>query len=170
MYILDGDLLLQLSEDMLREDIGMRNGILRRRFIRELTCLKKMADYSSCDGTNLNGFLQSLGNEYSVYTYDMLNAGIDRDTLMSINEEQLLGECGIRNKIHRIKIQQGVKVERGEFSSITDEGSTIDKTLDVFISYRRSNGSQLASLLKVHLGKCIQGVIHKPRGQFFGHF
>ena len=129
-----------------------------------------MADYSSCDGTNLNGFLQSLGNEYSVYTYDMLNAGIDRDTLMSINEEQLLGECGIRNKIHRIKIQQGVKVERGEFSSITDEGSTIDKTLDVFISYRRSNGSQLASLLKVHLGKCIQRVIHKPRGQFFGHF
>lgn len=57
----------------------------------------------------------------------MLNAGIDRDTLMSINEEQLLCECGIKNKIHRIKIQQGVKVERGEFSSITDEGSTIGK-------------------------------------------
>ena len=27
----------------------------------------------------------------------------------------------------------------------------MDKTLDCFISYRRSNGSQLASLLKVHL-------------------
>ena len=40
----------------------------------------------------------------------MLNAGIDRDTLMSINEEQLLYECGIKNKIHRLKIQQGVKV------------------------------------------------------------
>ena len=71
--------------------------------------------------------MSNLGNEYSVYTYDMLNAGIDRDTLMSINEEQLLCECGIKNKIHRIKIQQGVKVERGEFSSITDEGSTIGK-------------------------------------------
>ena len=70
--------------------------------------LKKRADYSSCDATNLNGFLSNLGNEYSVYTYDMLNAGIDRDTLMSINEEQLLCECGIKNKIHRIKIQQGV--------------------------------------------------------------
>jgi hypothetical protein len=147
----DGDLLLQLSEDMLREDIEMRNGILRRRFMRELTNLKRMADYSSCDSTNLNGFLQSLGNEYCVYTYEMLNAGIDRDTLMSINEEQLLQECGIKNKVHRIKIGRGVKVERGEFSSITDEGSYIDKTLDVFISYRRSNGSQLASLLKVHL-------------------
>lgn len=50
----------------------------------------------------------------------------------------------------RIKIQRGVKVERGEFS-ISDEGSFIEKTLDVFISYRRSNGCQLASLLKVHL-------------------
>ena len=96
-------------------------------------------------------FFQSLGGEYSVYTYEMLNAGIDRDTLLSINEEQLLQECGIKNKVHRIKINRGVKVERGEFSSITDEGSCIDKTLDVFISYRRSNGSQLASLLKVHL-------------------
>lgn len=27
----------------------------------------------------------------------------------------------------------------------------VDKNLDVFVSYRRSNGSQLASLLKVHL-------------------
>ena len=145
----DGDLLLQLSEEMLREDINMRNGILRRRFLRELTNLKRMADYSSCDPTNLNNFLQSLGAEYSVYTYDMISAGIDRETLLNINDEQLLSECGISNKIHRLKILQGVKVERGEFS-ITDD-SSIDKNLDVFISYRRSNGCQLASLLKVHL-------------------
>lgn len=146
----DGDLLLQLSEEMLKEDITMRNGILRRRFLRELTNLKRVSDYSSCDPTNLNEFLQTLGAEYSVYTYDMINAGIDRETLMNINDEQLLSECGIKNKIHRLKIQQGVKVERGEFS-ITDENGSIDKNLDVFISYRRSNGSQLASLLKVHL-------------------
>ena len=43
---------------MLREDIGMRNGILRRRFLRELNNLKRVADYSSCDPTNLNHFLQ----------------------------------------------------------------------------------------------------------------
>lgn len=34
-------------------------------------------------------------------------------------------------------------------SSINEE--SLDKSLDVFVSYRRSNGSQLASLLKVHL-------------------
>jgi hypothetical protein len=146
----DGDLLLQLSEEMLREDILMTNGILRRRFLRELGVLKRVADYSCCDQTGLNAFLQSIGQEYCVYTYDLINAGIDHDTLMTINDEQLLSECGIKNKIHRLKIQQGAKVERGEFS-ITDECSNVDKSLDVFISYRRSNGSQLASLLKVHL-------------------
>ena len=144
----DGDLLLQLTEEMLREDIQMKNGILRRRFLRELTNLKKRTDYTSVDNTGLNDFLQTLGQEYSVYTYDMLNKGIDRDTLLSINDEQLLMECGISNKIHRIKIQQGVKVERGDISYSEE---SLDKNLDVFVSYRRSNGSQLASLLKVHL-------------------
>ena len=86
----------------------------------------------------------------------MLKAGIDRDTLLRINEEQLLSECGITNKIHRLRILQGIKIERGEalgngLDSTELECNTLEKNLDVFISYRRSNGSQLASLLKVHL-------------------
>lgn len=37
-------------------------------------------------------------------------------------------------------------------SSLPIKGEEImEKNLDVFVSYRRSNGSQLASLLKVHL-------------------
>ena len=144
----DGDLLLQLTEEMLREDIQMRNGILRRRFLRELSDLRKKADYSKVDPTGLNDFLCQVGPEYPVYTYDMLKAGIDRETLLLINDEQLLVECGITNKIHRLKIQQGVKVERGDISYSEE---MLDKNNDVFISYRRSNGSQLASLLKVHL-------------------
>lgn len=54
----DGDLLLQLTEEMLCDDIGLRNAILRKRFMRELSELKKMTDYSSCDKTSLNEFLQ----------------------------------------------------------------------------------------------------------------
>lgn len=69
---------------------------------------------------------------------------------LGFNEEQLLEDCGVKNKIHQIKILQGIKVERGDFIP-TDESMNIDKNLDIFISYRRSNGSQLASLLKVHL-------------------
>ena len=131
----DGDLLLQLTEEMLRDDIGIKNGLLRRRFMRELTNLKRMADYSryqnflliiifnlisscfspfSCDQTNLSGFLCSIGQEFSVYTYDMLKNHLDRETMLSINEEQLLSECGIKNRIHRLKIFQGIKVERGK--------------------------------------------------------
>jgi len=50
-----------------------------------------------------------------------------------------------------LKILQGIKMERGEISFSPDDCHSLDKSLDVFISYRRSNGSQLASLLKVHL-------------------
>jgi len=41
----DGDLLLMLSDHDCQEDLGMKNGILRRRFLRELAVLRKNADY-----------------------------------------------------------------------------------------------------------------------------
>lgn len=43
----------------------------------------------------------------------------------------------------------GIKGLEKTFNNLNDEN--MDKSLDVFVSYRRSNGSQLASLLKVHL-------------------
>lgn len=146
----DGDLLLQLTEENLREDIGLTNGIMRRRFARELQNLKKMADYSSRDTGNLNSFLQSIGQEFSIYTYSMLNAGVDKDSIRNLSEDQLLTECGITNSIHRLRILDAIKnMQHNQFSSCEYESP--DKSLDVFVSYRRSNGSQLASLLKVHL-------------------
>lgn len=111
----DGDLLLQLTEDNLKEDIGLVNGIQRRRFTRELQNLKKMADYSSRDRANINSFLQSMGMEYSIYTYSMLNAGVDSFSLRSLSEDQLLNECGITNSIHRIRIMDAI---RGKYYSI----------------------------------------------------
>ena len=39
-------------------------------------------------------------------------------------------------------------MSRGELS-VSDEN--LEKNIDIFISYRRANGAQLASLLKVHL-------------------
>lgn len=57
----DGDLLLQMKEENLRDDIHIQNGILIKRFMRELNNLKRLSDYSSCDPTDVNGFLQSLG-------------------------------------------------------------------------------------------------------------
>ncbi|XP_037092455.1 NAD(+) hydrolase sarm1-like isoform X3 [Pollicipes pollicipes] len=143
----DGDLLLRISEDMLKDDIGITNGILRTRFMRELNCLKKMADYASCDPSGLNAFLQAISPELSVYTYLMLTSGVDKDYLRYLNNEQLLYECNVTNSIHRLQIQQAIKNE----SAPPEPEDDLSKTLDCFISYRRSNGSQLASLLKVHL-------------------
>ncbi|KAJ8677136.1 hypothetical protein QAD02_012923, partial [Eretmocerus hayati] len=146
----DGDLLLQLTETNLKDDIGLKNGIQRRRFTRELENLKKMADYSSKDTDNLNNFLQSIGQEYSIYTYGMLNAGVDRRAIKNLTEDQLLMECSIPNSIHRLRILDAIK--DADFNRFNQhENETPDKSLDVFVSYRRSNGSQLASLLKVHL-------------------
>ncbi|XP_063984471.1 NAD(+) hydrolase sarm1 isoform X3 [Diachasmimorpha longicaudata] len=146
----DGDLLLQLTEENLKEDIGLTNGIRRRRFTRELQNLKRMADYSSRDNGDLNSLLQCIGNEFSIYTYGMLNAGVDRDNIRVISEDQLLIECGITNSIHRLRIMDAIKnSQQNQLNSCEDQSP--DKSLDVFVSYRRSNGSQLASLLKVHL-------------------
>lgn len=160
----DGDLLLQITEDMLTEDIGIRNGILRKRFIRELAHLKRITDYSSCDGSNLFHILNSLGPVYAQYTYSMLQSGVDEETLGSLSEAQLDKECRVDNSIHRLKIAEAIRSEYFEhFNSIeksltlfiilflesnqSRQLSDIDgdaKSLDVFVSYRRSNGSQLA--------------------------
>lgn len=145
----DGDLLLQLNEENLRDDIGIENGIRRRRFKRELENLKKMADYSSKDAANICSFLQSIAPEFTIYTYSMLNAGVDKESLKNLTEDQLVMECGIKNSIHRARILNIIKCMESSMSTSTEDN--MDKTLDVFVSYRRSNGSQLASLLKVHL-------------------
>ncbi|KAK4307576.1 hypothetical protein Pmani_020660 [Petrolisthes manimaculis] len=143
----DGDLLLQLVEENLREDIGMKNGILRQRFMRELRKLKLLADYSSCDSTRLNEFMVEVDKEFAEYTYCMLRAGVTREWMRCLSEEQLISECGIYNSIHRQRIRDAITNDSGQLQ----DASSLDKTLDVFISYRRSNGSQLASLLKVHM-------------------
>ncbi|XP_076363389.1 NAD(+) hydrolase sarm1-like isoform X2 [Tachypleus tridentatus] len=146
----DGDLLLQLNEDTLKNDIGISNGILRKRFLRELVQLKRLADYSSCDTISLNVILQELGSEYSQYTYIMLQAGLSRDVFPFLTEDQLEEVCGISNSIHRRRIWQALLGSTHSYTSC-DGDISCNKTLDVFISYRRSTGSQLASLLKVHL-------------------
>ncbi|XP_050726423.1 NAD(+) hydrolase sarm1-like isoform X6 [Eriocheir sinensis] len=143
----DGDLLLQLEEENLRDDIGITNGILRQRFLRELRKLKLITDYSSCDFTKLNEFLVEIDKEYAEYTYKMLRAGVTKEWLRYLSEEQLVSECGIVNSIHRQKLRSSIQNENGQLQ----DSSSLDKTLDVFISYRRSNGSHLASLLKVDL-------------------
>lgn len=70
--MVDGDLLLLLTDDELANDIGMKSSLLRKRFMRELEGLKIAADYSSIDRSGLDSFLMSVSDDLSVYTYQML--------------------------------------------------------------------------------------------------
>lgn len=155
----DGDLLLRLTEDELIDSLEMSCAITRKRFLRELRDLKISADYTSCDPTKLCNWLIAVGVEFSQYTYPMIQAGVDKSTLRSLNHDHLANDCCIENGIHRMKILEKIEELRSAVcspstvpsDSIDGDISPKKKPIDVFISYRRSNGSQLASLLKVHL-------------------
>ncbi|XP_076453132.1 NAD(+) hydrolase SARM1-like [Babylonia areolata] len=158
----DGDLLLRLTDTELMENVTMGCALTRKRFLRELKKLKMAADYSSCDPTKVSDWLGEAGWEMTQYSYQMLQAGVDRRTLMSLTEPLLMNECAIHNGIHRQKILSRIEEHRVRgsrpSSAQSRESLCSDVTgrrgrepIDVFLSYRRSNGSQLASLLKVHL-------------------
>ncbi|CAI6366038.1 unnamed protein product [Macrosiphum euphorbiae] len=117
---MDGNKLLTLTEECLKKFVGMHNGIMRKRFMRELHKLKQLADYSCMDPTNLNSFLQSIGPEFSIYTYSMLNAGINCEKIGFITDDQLAYKCGITNGIHRIVILNAIKDKCYHFNSETN--------------------------------------------------
>ncbi|KAL8569857.1 hypothetical protein ACOMHN_038550 [Nucella lapillus] len=158
----DGDLLLRLTDAELRDSIAMHCAITRKRFMRELTELKMAADYSSRDPSGVGDWLAEVGSEFRQYTYQILLAGVDRQTLMSLTDSLLEHECGVDSGIHRMKMMKKIEEHRvrgsrpgsaqsGDRANGDVIGSRCKQPIDVFLSYRRSNGSQLASLLKVHL-------------------
>ncbi|BFZ19099.1 hypothetical protein BsWGS_22138 [Bradybaena similaris] len=163
----DGDILLILTDDDLHSGLGMTSSIVRKRFVRELKSLKITADYSISDPTGLDGWLMSINPELSQYTYWMLRQGVDKFELKSMSEEELTSECGIHNSIHRRQmLMHRDELVAPETPSLShhhhlaslpsmDPSHSINfnnlRSIDVFICYRRSSGSQLASLLKVHL-------------------
>lgn len=79
------------------------------RFTRDLKHLKKMADYSSCDSSNLNEFLSAIHPDFCAYTYTLINNHVDKDTLRKCISEESLEECGITNSIHRKRIMEALK-------------------------------------------------------------
>nr|XP_025037900.1 sterile alpha and TIR motif-containing protein 1 isoform X2 [Pelodiscus sinensis] len=139
----DGDLLLRLTETDLQEDLGMASSIVRKRFFRELTELKTYANYSTCDRSNLADWLGSIDPKFRQYTYNLMTCGIDRNFLHRVTEEQLQEDCHISVGFHRVRILSAAREML--HSPLPCSGCKSSS------SYRRSTGSQLASLLKVHL-------------------
>ena len=110
-----------------------------------------------------------------MYTYNILTSGIDMETILNpaLPFEDHLVQCGVDNKIHRLRILQGIKTLQGLKSLDVgdgDPGESLEKNLDIFISYRRSNGSGLASLLKVQLELLMYSVFLDVHGLEAGKF
>ncbi|KAM6463195.1 NAD(+) hydrolase SARM1 isoform 2-T2 [Liasis olivaceus] len=146
----DGDLLLRLTEEDLLADLGMSSSITRKRFFRELTELKTYANYSTCDRSNLSDWLGSIDPKFRQYTYNLVTRGIDRNFLHRVTEQQLEEDCRIGVGFHRVRILSAAR-EMLHSPLPCSSGKPTSEGTDVFISYRRRTGSQLASLLKVHL-------------------
>lgn len=77
-----------------------------------------MADYTSRDTSSLNDFLQGIGPEYTIYTYSMLNAGVDKESFRGLSDEQLENECRIVNSIHRLRILNAIRGEPTDIMSL----------------------------------------------------
>ncbi|XP_066551678.1 NAD(+) hydrolase SARM1 isoform X2 [Amia ocellicauda] len=145
----DGDLLLNITDLDLQNDLGMTSGLTRKRFLRELRVLKTYAHYSTCDPSNLADWLGVVDPRFRQYTYSLVQCGVDRKGLAQLTDQQLQADCHLDNGIHRSRILAAAK--GAQRPSQLCDSPTQHPGPDVFISYRRTTGSQLASLLKVHL-------------------
>lgn len=147
----DGDMLLQLTDEEIKDDIGIHNGILRKRFIRELKELKKNADYTSLDGGLTANFLNRISSDFKVYTYNLILKELTLDFMKRLNAadlEDMLKDSGVESAIHRHKIIDAVLNSDDE--SFTDSMFS-EPAFDVYLSYPKNGGAELASLIKIQL-------------------
>ena len=84
----DGDLLLQLDENNLKNDLGILNGILRKRFTRELNNLKKSADYACVDRIGIVPFLANI--DQKAYAYGLILQDMSPEFMKRLNSSDLL--------------------------------------------------------------------------------
>merc|ERR1719278_470980 len=145
-------MLLQLTDGEIKDDIGIKNGILRKRFIRELKDLKKTADYTSCDGGILANFLSRVGSDYRGYTYSLIQGELSLDLMQRLSGpdlEDMLKDCGVDSAIHRHKIIDAA-INGTDDESFADSLYS-EPSWDVYLAYPGKNGGELASLIKMQL-------------------
>jgi len=147
----DGDMLLQLIDSEIKDDIGIVNGILRKRFLRELKQLKVRADYTSCDGGITANFLARISPEFKVYSYNLILKELTLDFMRRLSAadlEDMLRDAGVESAIHRHRMIEAVI--GGEDDSFT-ESLYSEPSVDVYLSYPSTGGAELASLIQMQL-------------------
>ncbi|CAB1347861.1 unnamed protein product [Coregonus sp. 'balchen'] len=85
----DGDLLLNITDQDLSTDLGMTAGLTRKRFLRDLRVLKTYANYSTCDPNNMADWLGEVDPRFRQYTYGLVQSGVDRKNVLHLTDQQL---------------------------------------------------------------------------------
>lgn len=101
--------------------------------------LKTYANYSTCDPHNMADWLAEVDPHFRQYTYGLVQSGVNHNNVQSLTEQQLQHDCQIMNGVHRAKI---LSCSRRPLKPSHTDGQPAGP--DVFISYRRTTGSQLA--------------------------
>jgi hypothetical protein len=156
-HFVSGDILMDITIHELQA-IGCDSPIICRWLLQRVRELRCKADFSNEDPEHICQWLVAIGPELAQYKVDFIRSGVTREVLTMINNE-VLKDIGIHSSIHRLKIVLAIDKlallsgkDSPDFEShLRSLHPNLRKKYDVFLSYRRSSGSQLASLLKVHL-------------------
>ena len=149
----DGDLLLQLDENNLKNDLGIDNGIIRKRFSRELNHLKKCADYSCVDRHGVVTFLNNI--DQKCYAYNLILEDMSPDFMKKLNSNDLndmLKDAGVSSAVHRHQIIEACHENNNNAPNVVLEdviGENNEHFFDVYLSHAGSSHgcTELASLL-----------------------
>lgn len=94
-------------------------------------------------------WLVEVDPRFRQYTYGLVQSGVDRSNVQNVTDQQLQHDCHIINGVHRAKI---LSFSRRPLKLCHTDAQPSGP--DVFISYRRTTGSQLArSELEPGLGQ-----------------
>lgn len=156
IFYVVGNILLDLCiEDLL--EMGLKSRVQGKWVMEQIRKLRCRADVSFLDPDNIAKFLTGIHKDFSVYKVDFARSRISAACLPHLTNEMLL-EIGVHSSIDRVRILCRISETCGYEFTDSSSPSTIlplspryQKKYDVFISYRRESGSQLASLLKVYL-------------------
>ena len=162
----DGDILLTLTDTCMKDDLEMKNGIMRKRFQRELRTLKRNTDYSCLrNGEEIAQWLSSISVDFREFTYNLQSKDMTLEYMEKLSKEDLmdmLKDAGVENSVHQLKIYEAMLQSHphhnsydlpSDESSISSEphGASALSNYDVYITYPVEGGAELASLIKMQL-------------------
>jgi len=164
----DGDLLLPLKEREMKEDLEMSNGIIRRRFIRELRNLKKTSDYTCINAEEIAEFLASIQHDFREYTYNLHKKDMTVEYMMKLSKEDLidmLKDAGVENMVHQHMIYDSVMSSHLEGDSSSSSASVMSEVpYEVYLTCPVTRGAELCSLIRMQLE--VRGIsVHQSNTQ-----